>query len=121
MIEVLAFATTVVCGLLALGVLLTAAAGRYRWRAVRPALAGVELAVLAQAVADVCGQLAGHRMAEQLTHNAYLATSLLVLPVTATQIARDNGRWAGLLLAAALIALAVVVVRMQTTWRVGGG
>lgn len=121
MIEVLAFATTVVCVLGGVVVLGAAAFGRYRWRSVLPTFVVLELVLVVQAIADVAGQAGGHRLAETGTHVAYLATSLIVLPATSTQTARDDGRWSGLLVAVALLALAVIVVRMQTTWRVTDG
>lgn len=121
MIEVLAFATTVVCALGGLVVLGAGVLGRYRWRGVLPALVTIEVALVVQAVADLLGQAGGHRLAETGTHAAYLVTSLVVLPAAGTQTARDDGRWSAVLVAAALVALAVVVVRMQTTWRVTGG
>jgi hypothetical protein len=69
----------------------------------------------------LAGFLRGHRPAESATHLAYLITSLLVLPAAATQVARDDGPWPAALLAVALVLAAVVVVRMQTTWRVTSG
>jgi hypothetical protein len=120
MIEVLAFATTVVCAIGGLVVLGTGVLGRYRRSAVFPLLVMIEAVLLVQAVADVLGQVGGHRLAETTTHAAYLGASLVVLPAAGTQ-ARDDGRWSAVLIAAALIALAVIVVRMQTTWRVTGG
>ena len=120
MIEPLAFATTVVCAIGGLVVLGAGVLRRYRWRRVLPVLATIEAALVVQAVADALGQFGGHRLAETSTHVAYLATSLAVLPAAATQ-ARDDGRWSAVLVAAALLVLAVVVVRMQTTWRVTDG
>lgn len=120
MIEVLAFATTVVCAIGGLVVLGTGVLGRYRRSAVLPLLVMVEVVLLVQAVADVLGQAGGHRPAETATHAAYLGASLVVLPAAGPQ-ARDDGRWSAVLIAAALLALAVIVVRMQTTWRVTDG
>jgi hypothetical protein len=120
-IEVLAFATTVVCAIGGVAVLGTALARRYRWRRVLPLLVTIEVVLVVQALADVLGQVNGHRLAETTTHAAYLAASLVVLPAVGTQTARDDGRWSAVLVAAALLALAVIVVRMQTTWRVTDG
>jgi hypothetical protein len=119
-IEVLAFATTVVCAIGGLVVLGSGALGRFRRSTVLPVLVTIELALVAQAIADVLGQAGGHRLAETTTHAAYLGASLIVLPATGTQ-ARDDGRWSAVLVAAGLLALAVIVVRMQTTWRVTDG
>ncbi|TDP94003.1 hypothetical protein [Labedaea rhizosphaerae] len=121
MIEVLAFATTVVCAIGGLVVLGAGILRRYRWRAVLPLLVTIEIALVAQAIFDVVGQVRGHELAETATHAAYLGASLVVLPAVGTQSARDDGRWSAVLVAVALVALAVIVVRMQTTWRVTGG
>ncbi|MEW2505597.1 MULTISPECIES: hypothetical protein [unclassified Amycolatopsis] len=117
MIETLAFATTVVCVAGGLAVLGTGLAGRYRRGRTLPALAVVELALIVQAVADVIGLLTGDRPAELGTHLAYLTTSLVLLPVAAAWSANEQGRWAAVVIAVALLALAVVVIRAQTTWR----
>lgn len=116
MIDALAFTITVGCLCAAVVVLGLVAAGRYRWRRIVPALLLVQVAVLGQAVLDVIGLLAGRRPAETVTHLAYLATSLAVLPA-ATAAARDDDRWSGVLTGVALVVLAVVVVRLTTTWR----
>ncbi|MGW4486772.1 hypothetical protein ACWEOE_23360 [Amycolatopsis sp. NPDC004368] len=117
MIETLAFATTVVCVAGGLAVLGTGLAGRYRRRRTLPALAVVQLALIVQVVADVAGLLGGDRPAEPGTHLAYVATSLLLLPAATAWSAPENGRWGAMVLAVALLAVAVVVVRAQTTWR----
>lgn len=117
MIETLAFATTVVCVAGGLAVLGTGLAGRYRRAKALPALAVVELALIVQAIADVTGLLTGDRPAELGTHLAYLATSLVLLPAATVWSADEQGRWAAVVIAVALLALAVVVIRAQTTWR----
>ena len=121
MIEVLAFATTVVCAVGGLVVLGAALLRRYRWRAVLPLLVMIEVVLVVQAIADLLGQFGGHKLAETATHAAYLGASLVVLPAVGTQSARDDGQWSAVLVAAALGALAVIVVRMQTTWRITDG
>lgn len=119
MIESLALTTTVVCVVAAVVVLVRAAGGHHRWAAVAPLLLILQIALLLQAVVDVVGLLRGHHPAETATHLAYLLTSLAVLPVATGQAGRDDGRWAGVLVGISLLAVAVVVVRMQTTWRSG--
>lgn len=116
MIESLAFTTTVVCVAGGFVVLGTGLAGRYRRRRVLPALVVIELALLVQAAADVAGLLGGDHPGEPGTHLAYLVTSLVILPA-ALGTAPDDGRWAAVLIALALLVLAVLVIRMQTTWR----
>ncbi|GAA1659881.1 hypothetical protein GCM10009765_06570 [Fodinicola feengrottensis] len=120
MIDALSLALTVTCALAGIIILGAALLKRYRWRAVLPTVIIVEAALLIQAILDLAGLLGGHHPAEPATHLAYLVTSLAVLPVAGSQVARDNGRWAATLLAVALLALAVIVVRLQTTWRPAG-
>ncbi|MFJ1762946.1 hypothetical protein ACIOD2_21725 [Amycolatopsis sp. NPDC088138] len=114
MIEPLAFATTVLCLLSGLFALVTAALGRYRWPPWRPLAVLIELALLTQAIA---GLLSTHHPAEPGTHVAYLLISLAVLPAALAWGARDTTRSAGALLAVALLTLAVLMIRLQTTWR----
>ncbi|WP_326946490.1 hypothetical protein OG439_45325 [Amycolatopsis sp. NBC_01307] len=114
MIEPLAFATTALCLLAGLTALVVSAAGRYRWPPWRPLAVLIELALLAQAIA---GLASPHHPAEPGTHVAYLLTSLAVLPAALAWGARDDTRSAGVLLAVALLTLAVLVIRLQTTWR----
>lgn len=117
MIDALAFAITVGCAGGALGVVVLLAGRRYRWRRIVPTLVALQVSLLVQAVLDVIGLLTGHRPAEPVTHIAYLLASLVVLPAAAAQANRDDGGWAAVLLAVALVALAVIVVRMTSTWR----
>ena len=114
MIEPLAFATTVVCLLGGLTALVVSAAGKYRRPRWRPLVVLVELALVVQAIADLVSE---HHPAEPGTHLAYLVTSLVVLPAALAWGARDTSRVAGTLIAVALLTLAVLVVRLQTTWR----
>jgi len=113
-IEPLAFATTMLCLLSGLTALVVSAAGRYHWPRWRPLSVLIELALLAQAIA---GLGSDHHPAEPSTHVAYLLTSLAILPAALAWGARDNTRSAGALLAIAFLTLAVLVIRLQTTWR----
>ncbi|HEX3791769.1 MAG TPA: hypothetical protein VHW44_28165 [Pseudonocardiaceae bacterium] len=121
MTDSIALAITLACLGSALIVGVRGLLGRHRWRGVRPMLVLIELALLGQAVADLVGQVRGHRPGEPVTHLAYLVASLAVLPAAAGQTADDDGRWAAALLAVALVGVAVIVVRMETTWRAGLG
>jgi hypothetical protein len=114
----LAFSTTLGCVVVALVVAVSAVMQRWRWRSIAPTLLIIQLAIVVQAAADAISLASGHRVGELATHIAYLAASLVVLPAAATQTAHDDGRWAALLLVVALLVLAVIVVRMQTTWRI---
>lgn len=116
MIDALALAIALVSLVSGLTVAALALSGKHRWAQTVPTLVTVECALLLQAVLDVVALAGGHRPAEPSTHLAYLVTSPLVLPAAASQ-AHDHGRWSGLLIGGALVVVAVLVVRMQTTWR----
>jgi hypothetical protein len=113
-IEPLAFATTAACALLALGCLLFAA--RYRFDRVLPYLVGIELALIVQTVAIVIARIGGHQPRESGENWAYVVTALITLPLLAP-LARRPRWWSAVILAVALGVLAVVVIRLQTTWR----
>lgn len=119
MIEPLAIAITVVAALAALVTGSVCVAGTYRWTALAPTLALVEAALAIQAVVDLVGIARGHRPGEPGVHLAYLATSVLVIPAAAAQVRGDDDRWSGALCAAALLVVAVLVVRLATTWHAG--
>ena len=80
-------------------------------------MAVLELAVLVQAALDVIGQVRGHVPGERATHVAYLVATVALLPAVAGYVHGDDGRWAAALLAIALVVLAILVIRLQTTWR----
>ncbi|MGA8114824.1 MAG: hypothetical protein WCA46_14255 [Actinocatenispora sp.] len=121
MIDGLSFGTVLGCLLGALVVAAWAVTGRYRVRAALSLLGLLELVLLGQAVLDVVGLARGHRPGEAATHVAYLVASLAVFPAVASQAGRDGDRWAAGLLSVALLVEAVIVVRMQATWRSTGG
>lgn len=118
-VEVLASVATLSC----LGTAAIAAAqtglGRYRWAGTAPRLGVVQALTTGLAVADAASLALGHVPRELATHLAYLVVSVAVLPAAATQLHGDDGRWAGVLVTAALVVTAVVVVRQLTTWRAG--
>lgn len=117
MIDALAFALTFGC-LVAAGVLVVRLVrARFSWATSWPLLALVQVGLVVQLFADVAGLAAGHRPSEPGTHVAYLVTSVLMLPPAAVQVRGDDGRWAALLLVVAFVVTAVLVVRLQTTWR----
>jgi hypothetical protein len=116
-IESLAAATALAGVGLAVWSGFAAARGHFEWRRGLVLLAVLEAALLVDAVADVIGLARGHHLREPGTHLAYLIVSLLIGPIVAAQIFGDDGRWSAGLSAVAGIAVAVVVVRAQTTWR----
>jgi hypothetical protein len=91
--------------------------GQFDWRRGLILLGMLQIALLVDAVADVTGLVRGHHPNELATHLAYLIVSLVIGPIVASQIFDDGGRWAAALTAVAGLAVAVVVVRAQTTWR----
>ena len=117
MIDALALTITVACLGTATVVLVQVGTGTFRRRRLSAGLAAIQLAVVVQAVLDVVRLARGHRVPEPVTHVAYLVVGMLLVPLAAAETRRDDGRWSGVLVAVALLVLAVVVVRMQTTWR----
>lgn len=117
MIDALAFTITVGCVGGGVAVLVLALAGRYRWRRIAPTLLAVQVLLVVQAVLDAVGLVGGHRPGEPATHLAYVVTSLVVLPAAVGWAGRGDDRWTAAVVGMALVVLAVVVVRMMTTWR----
>ena len=117
MIDALALSITVLSLLTGLVVLVQAGTGRFRRGRVSPTLTLIQLALVVQAAADVLGLGRGHHPREPATHLAYLAVSLVLLPLAAYETRRDDGPWSGVLVAVALVVLAVIVVRLTATWR----
>jgi hypothetical protein len=91
--------------------------GHFEWRRALILLTVLEIALVVDVIADVIGLARGHHPKEPATHLAYLIVSLVIGPIVAAQVFGDGGRWAAGLTAVAGIAIAVVVVRAQTTWR----
>jgi hypothetical protein len=116
-IESLAAATTFAAVVLAVWLAIAAVRGTFRSRSALIALAVLEIALVIDAIAAVIGLAGGHQPKELVTQLAYLIVSLLIAPAVGVQIAGDNSRWAAGLAAAGSLALAVVVIRAQTTWR----
>lgn len=114
MIEPLAFATTAACVLVALAGL--ALAWRYNLARVLPYLIGIEVAMLVQTVAIVIARIGGYQPRESGENWAYVVTSLVILPLVAPAVRRSRW-WAAVILAVALAVEAIVVIRVQTTWR----
>ena len=106
---------------LALGACLVTAAqagvGGFRWSRTAPTLALLQIGLLVQAALHVVGLVRGHQPQETGTHLAYLVVSVVLLPAAAAQTRGDDGRWSGILLAVVLLVTVVLIIRLQTTWR----
>jgi hypothetical protein len=121
MIEALAIALTVFSLATGVGVLGQAARGTFREIRLGPALVLLQFGLVTQAILDGFGLARGHAPRELSTHLAYLAVSLVVVPIVAAQTRGDDGRWSAALVGLALLVVAVLVIRLQTTWRGGHG
>ena len=118
MIETLALATIVACGVLAMFGLALGAGGRVPGRELRLAVWAVEALLAVQAVIAVVRVL-GTPVPEQGTFLVYLAVSVCVLPIAANFGFAEPSRWTGLVVAAGAVATLVAVVRLQSLWMVG--
>jgi len=116
-IDPVAFVLTVTAVVLAAVVAAHAVHGAPPGRAVVLAVVALQGALLVQAAVDVAVWTRGHRVGEPGVHAAYLATSVAVLPVAAAYGARGRDRWGVLVVALALLVVAVLQVRLMTTWR----
>ncbi len=79
------------------------------------ALWTLEAGLIAQAVADAFEQRGG-RPHEFATHWAYLATSVLLLPILVGAVHRDVGFWKSLTEIFACAAVIIVTLRLHATW-----
>jgi len=99
-----------------------AAALAVRGRAPAPALAAGALllqgAVVAQALGSVVAWAAGDPPAASAEHGGYLVVAVLVLPAAWAYAGGAPGGWRSAVAGAAAAALAVVTVRLWTTWAV---
>lgn len=121
MIDELALALAVLSLGAGLSVAVQTVRRTFGWSRVAPTLVLLEVGLLVQAALDVAGLARGHQPREMPTHLAYLIVSVALVPIAAIQTRGDDGLWAGLLLTISLIVLAVLVIRLQTTWRVASG
>ncbi|MDT3397284.1 hypothetical protein RKE29_11605 [Streptomyces sp. B1866] len=92
-----------------------------RPRALDAALTGLAALVAVRAVLDAATLLTGHRPAQPTVHAAYLVASALLLPLVLRAAAHDRDRWSTALCAAGALISAVLLVRLQATWRAGAG
>lgn len=112
----LVLAVLVVAGLLAAWAAVAAALGQQPARRFLQGLLGLQLVLLAQA------GLVGYRLAEDVrpaetgAFVGYLVLSLLLLPGGLALSADEHSRWATVVLAVATVTVAVVELRMVSTW-----
>lgn len=126
MIGWLVVVVLVVTGALAVFGVGTTVANRPPARAMRIAVGGVVALLAVQAVIAAVRVFGGVTLRETSTFLIYLVVSVLVLPIAlqfATAADENEGptRWGGLVVAAAAIATAVAVLRLQGLWAAGVG
>jgi hypothetical protein len=77
----------------------------------------LELLMAVRVVAGIGTMLRGERPEETAAHIGYLVAALCVLPIAMQSVRDDRGPWSSGVLAVAALALTVVAVRLQMTWR----
>jgi hypothetical protein len=117
-IDALAYATIVACGVLAVFGLALAAAGRPPARELRLAVGAVVALLVVQAAIGVVRAL-GATLPEQSTFLIYLAVSVCVLPIAIQFAYAEPTRWGGAVVAVGAIATLVAVLRLQGLWAAG--
>jgi hypothetical protein len=118
-IEVLALATIVACGLLAVFGLALTAANRVPGRELK-VVVGVVVGLLAVQAAIAAVRAVGVTLPEQGTFLIYLAVSVCVLPIAAQFAYAEPTRWGGAVVAVGAAATLVAVIRLQGLWAAGG-
>jgi hypothetical protein len=112
----LALATAAYSGGLALWLGVRAARGLAPAREHAAAAVVVELAALGQALAAVVGLARGHEPGELGVLIAYLAASVLILPILWPAASSDESPWGSATLALACVAIAVIALRAVDVW-----
>jgi hypothetical protein len=112
----LAVATAAYAAGLALWLGLRAARGLAPSREHAAAAIVIELATLGQAIAAAAGLADGHEPSNLGVLIAYLATSVLLLPILWPAAASDQSPWGSATLALACVAIAVVALRAIDVW-----
>ena len=118
MIETLALATIVACGVLAVFGLALTAANRLPGRELRIG-AWVVVALLAVQAVIAAVRAFGVTLPEQSTFLIYLVVSVCVLPIAVQFAFADPTRWGGAVVAVGAVATLVAVVRLQGLWAAG--
>jgi FtsH-binding integral membrane protein len=103
-----ALALAAICAMASLG-------GRPRRPAVSAALGFLQIAVVVAALLDVIRLVRADEGAQVVTNLGYLVTSVIVLPVIATAVRMDLGRWGNAAAAVGCVLLAVISLRLHQT------
>jgi hypothetical protein len=82
------------------------------------ALAALELALFAQAVAVAIRMIGGERPAQMGTFIGYLVTSVLLLPLAIVLTFLERTRWGAVIAGGGAIVAAVVVLRLRQVWAI---
>lgn len=101
------------------GCLLTAAFRRAPGTPHVWAAAVLELALLVQLLVAVVQLVRGERPEELVTFLAYLAVSVLVLPIAVLWVAGERNRWGSAVLGVAGLVVVILVLRLQQVWAGG--
>lgn len=120
MIDALSFAIAVGCVGAAAATVVLAGSGRVATARMLPTVHLIEAALLLQALLDVFALLRGHRARDTVEHLSYVVLSVGTLPVVLARTRRRSTA-AAVVLGLGLLFVAVLVVRMQTTWRPAAG
>lgn len=120
MIDVLVVVVLVAAGALAVLGLVATIRNRPPDRVLRLAVAGVEALLVVQAAIAAFLVVTGTPVAETSTFLIYLVVSVCVLPIATQFATAEPTRWGGTVIAAAAVATAVAVLRLQGIWNAGG-
>lgn len=109
----------VATGAVAVFGLVETARGRPPGKALAYAVYAAVALLAVQAVIAAVRVFGGVTLPETSTFLIYLAVSVCVLPIGLQWANADPNRWGGAIVAAAAIAVAVAVLRLQGLWAVG--
>ncbi len=116
MIDAFVLVVVLATGALAVFGLVATALGRMPGRALRLAVAGVVALLVVQAAIAAVLAFTGPPVPELSTFLIYLLVSVCVLPIGWQFATAEPSRWSGAVVAAAAIATAVAVLRLQGLW-----
>ena len=76
---------------------------------------GLEIALVLRAMIAVAEMTDGDRPSHLTTHIGYVISSVAILPIALVTIADDRDHWTSAVLAVTVVAVLVVVIRLQMT------